>query len=99
MVLNYIWIGFFLIGFLVALYKLLWNGQMDIFSIMMTDLFEAAKNGFEISLGLTAMMALWLGIMKIGEGAGMIQRFASGVYPFFSSIFKGIPKGHPAYGN
>lgn len=99
MVLNYIWVGFFLVGFLVALYKLLWAGQMDIFGIMMTDLFEAAKNGFEISLGLTAMMALWLGIMKIGEGAGMIQRFARGVNPFFSAIFKGVPKGHPAYGN
>lgn len=99
MVLNYIWIGFFLVGFLVALYKLLMGGHDDIFSVMMNDFFDAAKNGFEISLGLTGMMALWLGIMKIGEGAGMIQRFSKTVEPLFSRIFKGVPKGHEAHGS
>jgi spore maturation protein SpmA len=99
MVLNYIWIAFFLIGFVVALLKLIVFGQMDIFNIMMTDLFNSAKTGFEISIGLTGMMALWLGIMKIGEGAGMVNLFSRGVQPFFRTIFRGIPKGHPAYGS
>lgn len=99
MVLNYIWIAFFLIGFVIALLKLLVFGQMDIFNIMMTDLFNSAKTGFEISIGLTGMMALWLGIMKIGEGAGVVNIFARGVQPFFKTIFKGVPKDHPAFGN
>jgi len=99
MVLNYIWIAFFLIGFIVALLKLIILGQTDIFNIMMSDLFNSAKTGFDISIGLTGMMALWLGIMKIGEGAGMVNVFARAVHPFFKTIFKGIPKGDPAYGN
>ncbi|RQO30073.1 hypothetical protein DBR32_10815 [Taibaiella sp. KBW10] len=99
MVLNYIWIGFFLIGFLVALYKLAFLGQMDIFSTMMTGLFDSAKTGFEISIGLTGIMALWLGFMKIGEGAGIVNVFARGVQPFFKTLFRGVPKGHTAYGN
>ena len=99
MVLNYIWIGFFLIGFLVALYKLAFLGQMDIFTSMMTGLFDSAKTGFEISLGLTAMMALWLGIMRVGEKAGLINAFAKMVRPFFKTIFKDVPENHPAYGN
>lgn len=99
MALNYVWIGFFIIGFLVALIKWLVFGQMDVFNIMMTDLFDSAKTGFTISLGLTGMMALWLGIMKIGEGAGMVKMFSKGVQPFFRTIFKGVPKDHPAYGS
>lgn len=99
MVLNYIWIGFFIIGFLVALYKLAFFGQMDIFTNMMTGLFDSAKTGFEISLGLTAMMALWLGIMRVGEKAGLINSFAKMVRPFFKTIFKKVPDDHPAFGN
>lgn len=99
MTLNYVWIGFFIIGFIVALIKWLAFGQMDVFNIMMTDLFDSAKTGFTISLGLTGMMALWLGIMKIGEGAGMVKLFSKGVQPFFRTIFKGVPKDHPAYGS
>lgn len=99
MVLNYVWIGFFLIGFIVALYKLAFLGQMDIFTTMATNLFDSAKTGFEISIGLTGMMALWLGIMKIGERAGVVNIFAKGVQPFFKTLFRGVPKGDPAYGN
>ncbi|WP_129020126.1 nucleoside recognition domain-containing protein [Edaphocola flava] len=99
MVLNYVWIGFFLIGFIVALYKVAFLGQMDIFSTMVTNLFDSAKTGFEISIGLTGMMALWLGVMKIGEHAGVVNFFARGVQPFFKTLFRGVPKGHPAYGN
>lgn len=99
MVLNYVWIGFFLIGFIVALYKVAFLGQMDIFSTMVTNLFDSAKTGFEISIGLTGMMALWLGIMKIGEHAGVVNVFARGVQPFFKTLFRGVPKGHSAYGN
>jgi len=99
MVLNYVWIGFFVIGFLVALFKLMVDGQLDIFTVMMTDLFKSAETGFTISIGLTGIMALWLGIMKIGEGAGMVNLFARGVQPFFKTIFKDVPKGHPAYGS
>lgn len=99
MVLNYVWIGFIVIGFIVALFQLTIGGQLDIFTIMMTDLFKSAETGFTISIGLTGIMALWLGIMKIGEGAGMINLFARGVQPFFKTIFKDIPKDHPAYGS
>lgn len=99
MVLNYIWIGFFLIGFVVAMFKLLMGGHDDIFTVLLHSFFDAAKTGFEISIGLTGMMALWLGIMRIGEGAGMIQNFSKGVAPLFSKIFKGVPKGHPAHGS
>jgi spore maturation protein SpmA len=99
MALNYVWIGFFIIGFIVAIIKLIVLGDMNVFNLMMADLFDSAKTGFTISLGLTGMMALWLGIMKIGEGAGMVNLFAKGVQPFFRTIFKGVPKDHPAYGS
>lgn len=98
MALNYIWIAFFIIGMVVALIKLLFFGDMTVFSKMMTGMFDSAKLGFEISIGLTGMMALWLGIMKIGEQAGMIQAFAKIVRPVFKIIFKDIPKDHPANG-
>ncbi len=98
MILNYIWIGFFLIGFVVALVKLC-MGDMNIFSQVMTGIFETAKTGFDISLGLVGVMALWLGIMKIGERAGVIQLFAKVMAPFFRRLFPEIPKGHPASGS
>ncbi|MET0517355.1 MAG: nucleoside recognition domain-containing protein [Burkholderiaceae bacterium] len=98
MVLNYIWISFFLIGFGVALARLL-QGDLLVFSQILTGLFDTAKTGFDISLGLVGVMSLWLGIMKIGEQAGVIQIFARLMGPFFSRIFPGIPKGHPAGGS
>lgn len=99
MTLNYIWIGFFLIGFVVASYKAIFLGQADMFSTMLTNLFDSSKTGFEISIGLTGVMSLWLGIMKVGERAGLINIFAKGVAPFFRTLFKGVPKDHAAYGS
>lgn len=98
MVLNYIWIGFFLIGFLVALARLL-QGDLTIFSQVLTGIFDTAKTGFDISLGLVGVMSLWLGIMKIGEKAGVIQLFARLMAPFFARIFPEVPRGHPAGGS
>ncbi|HRP90279.1 MAG TPA: nucleoside recognition domain-containing protein [Edaphocola sp.] len=99
MALNYIWVSFFLVGFLVALYKMLVMGQLDIFTNMMTALFESAETGFKISLGLTAMMALWLGIMRIGDQAGLIRVFTRMVKPLFKTLFKNVPENHPAHGS
>lgn len=99
MALNYIWIAFFLIGFIVALIKAVFLGDGAVMSSMMTNLFESAKTGFEISIGLTGIMTLWLGIMKIGEKAGIITLFSKGVAPFFRTLFRGVPKDHPANGS
>lgn len=99
MVLNYIWIAFFLIAFVVALVKLLFFGDMNVFTEIMNSTYTSAKNGFEISLGLTGVLALWLGIMKIGERGGMIELFSKAVAPLFSRIFPDIPKNHPASGS
>lgn len=96
--LNLIWIAFFLVGFLAALVQLL-QGDLAVFSRVLTGLFETAKTGFEISLGLTGVMSLWLGIMKIGERGGLIQLFGRAVAPFFRRIFPDIPAGHPASGS
>ncbi|MBA4342591.1 MAG: hypothetical protein C0423_10625 [Methylibium sp.] len=98
MVLNYIWIAFFLIGFGVALLRLI-GGDLAIFPQVLTGIFDTAKTGFDISLGLVGVMSLWLGIMKIGEQAGVIQLFARGMAPFFARIFPEVPKGHPANGS
>ncbi|MGV3509466.1 MAG: nucleoside recognition domain-containing protein [Sphingobacteriaceae bacterium] len=99
MVLNYIWICFFVIAFIVALVKLIFFGDTTVFSAVTTGMFDSAKTGAEISLGLIGIMTFWLGIMKIGERAGMISLFARGASPFFSKLFPGIPKGHPASGS
>jgi len=99
MALNYVWIAFFLIGFVVAVFKVIFLGNTGLLSDMLNALFGAAKNGFEISIGLTGVMTLWLGIMKIGEKAGVIRIFARGVAPLFSTLFKGVPKESPAYGS
>ncbi|MDR3680551.1 MAG: nucleoside recognition domain-containing protein [Flavipsychrobacter sp.] len=97
--LNYIWAAFFLIGFIVAMIQVICFGQTHLLADMMNNLFDSAKNGFEISLGLTAMMSLWLGIMNVGEKAGVIRVFSKAVAPFFRTLFKNIPKDHPAYGS
>ncbi len=99
MALNYVWIAFFLIGFVVAICKVIFLGQTGLLAEMLNALFDAAKNGFEISLGLTGVMTLWLGIMKIGEKAGVIRVFAKAVSPLFRVLFKGVPKDSPAYGS
>jgi spore maturation protein SpmA len=99
MVLNYIWIAFFVIAFVVGLCKLIFMGDVSIFPAMMDSTFETSKNAFEISLGLTGMLALWLGIMKIGERAGMVNLLARVLSPVFTKLFPDIPKGHPATGS
>lgn len=99
MVLNYIWIAFFLIAFVVATAKLLFLGDTEVFTSIINASFSSAKSGFEISLGLTGILSLWLGIMKIGEKGGVIQSFARFASPVFSKLFPDIPKGHPVTGS
>jgi spore maturation protein SpmA len=99
MVLNYIWIAFFLIAFVVALIKLIFFQDLEVFSNLMNATFEYAKTGFEISLGLTGVLTLWLGLMKIGEKGGMVRAMSRVIGPFFRRIFPTLPKDHPAYGS
>lgn len=99
MVLNYIWIAFFLIAFVIALVRLVCFGDINVFTEIMDSTYESAKTGFEISLGLTGVLSLWLGVMKIGERGGMIDLFSRGVSPLFTRLFPDIPKGHPAAGS
>ncbi len=99
MTLNYIWIAFFLIAFVVGLFKLIFLGDTEVFSNMLQATFDMSKTGFELSIYLTGAMALWLGIMKIGEAGGVIRLFARLVGPFFSRLFPSIPNDHPAIGS
>ncbi|GHU79854.1 membrane protein [Bacteroidia bacterium] len=99
MALNYIWIGFFVIAFVVGFCKVLFTGDLDIFTEMMNATFDSAKNGFEISLGLTGVLSLWLGFMKIGEKGGVVNALARWGAPVFSRLFPEVPKGHPAMGS
>lgn len=99
MALNYIWIAFFIIAFVVALVKLIFLGDTQIFSAMVASTFDMAKTGFEISLGLTGVMTLWLGLMRIGEKGGMINIFSRIMGPFFNKLFPEIPKNHPVNGS
>ncbi len=99
MALNYVWISFFLIAFVVALYKLVFLGDVDIFQRIISGTFDSAKVAAEISLGLIGLMAFWLGIMRIGEKGGMIQIFSRMVGPFFQKLFPELPKNHPAFGS
>lgn len=99
MVLNYIWIAFFLIAFAVALIQTLFFGNLTIWSDIMNASFASAKTAFEISLGLTGVLTLWLGLMKIGERAGVIGFFSRLISPLFTRLFPDLPKGHPAFGS
>lgn len=99
MVLNYIWIAFFIIAFVVALVKLLFFGDMHVFTDIMNSTYDTARTGFEISIGLTGVLSLWLGVMKIGERGGMVELFSRAVAPLFSRLFPEIPKNHPASGS
>ena len=97
--LNYIWIGFFLIAFVIACIKLIFFGDTTVFPTIMNSTFDTAKTAFEISLGLTGVLSLWLGVMKIGEKGGLVNALARFLTPFFAKLFPDIPKGHPVYGN
>lgn len=98
MVLNWIWIAFFGIAFLMAVCRTIFYGDLGVWSEIMNSSFSQAAFAFEISLGLTGVLTLWLGIMKIGEKGGVIEFFGRLISPFFSRLFPGIPKGHPAMG-
>src|SRR5688572_21523335 len=99
MVLNYIWVSFFIIAFAVALAKLILFNDTTVFPAMLQSTFDMAKTGFEISIGLAGVMSLWLGLMKIGEKGGMVPLLSRVVGPFFSRLFPEIPKNHPATGS
>lgn len=98
MVLNYIWIGFFLIAFLIALVQL-FMGNTDVFPAIMNSTFDNAKTAFEISLGLTGVLSLWMGIMKIGEKGGLVNALARWLSPLMVRLFPEIPAGHPVFGH
>jgi spore maturation protein SpmA len=97
LVLNYVWLAFFLSAFAAALVQAL-LGDAEVFARLLTALFDAARTGFELALGLTGVMALWLGFMKVGERAGVIAALARGVSPMMRALFPGVPAGHPAHG-
>jgi spore maturation protein SpmA len=99
MVLNYIWIAFFIIAFIVGLIRLIFLGDVGIFPDMMNSTFEMAKTGFEISLGLTGVMTLWMGLMKVGESGGIVKMMSKAVGPLFNKLFPEIPKNHPVNGS
>ena len=98
MVLNYIWIAFFVISFVIALCKLIFMGDTAVFTDMMTASTTSAKSAFELSLGLTGVLSLWMGIMKIGEKGGLVAALARVLSPVLCKIFPDVPKGHPAMG-
>lgn len=99
MVLNYIWIGFILIAFLIGVVRLVFFGDTEVFPAMMSSTFDSSKTAFEISLGLTGVLSLWLGIMKIGERGGVVNALARVLSPVFTRLFPDIPKGHPVSGS
>ena len=99
MVLNYIWIAFFIIAFVIAVVKLVFLGDYDVFPAMMDSTFSSSKTAFEISLGLTGVLSLWLGIMKTGEKGGVVNVLARLLSPIFTKLFPDIPKGHPVTGS
>jgi spore maturation protein SpmA len=98
MVLNYIWIAFFVIAFVVALIRLIFLGDTQVFTEIMNSTFSSSKTAFDISLGLTGILSLWLGIMKIGEKGGLIATLSRWLSPVFCKLFPDIPKGHPVMG-
>ena len=99
MVLNYIWIAFFIVAFGIALFRLLLMGDVEVFPAMMNATFEQSKTAFEISLGLTGVLSLWMGVMKIGEKGGVVNLLARWLSPLFVRLFPDIPKGHPVTGS
>lgn len=98
MALNYIWIAFFVIAFIVALVKLIFFGDVEVFPAILQSTFDTAKLGFEISIGLTGALTLWMGIMKIGEKGGVVAIMSKAISPLFTRIFPEVPKNHPVFG-
>ena len=96
--LNALWVGFFLVAFLIALFKLVFLGDAEVIAALVKALFDSSKTAFEIALGLTGVMALWLGVMKIGERAGMLELLTRGLAPLFRRLFPEVPPNHPALG-
>jgi spore maturation protein SpmA len=96
--LNYIWLGFFLIAFVAAFYQVIFQGNTEILQQMVTACFDSAKDGFNISIGLTGVMCFWLGLVKVGETSGLIPVLSRALYPFLGKIFPDVPKDHPALG-
>ena len=99
MVLNYIWAAFFLTAFVIATVKLVFFGDTEVFPAIMNSTFDTSKTAFEISLGLTGVLSLWLGIMKIGEKGGVVAAIARVLGPVFRRLFPSVPEGHPVIGN
>lgn len=99
MALNYLFVFFFLSAFVIGLIRLLFTGDVDVFPAMVNSTFDMAKTGFEISLGLTGVLTLWMGIMKVGESGGVVQLFSRAIGPFFNRLFPKLGKEHPAYGS
>ena len=99
MVLNYIWVAFFLVAFVIAAGKLLLLGDYEVFPAMMDSTFSSSKTAFEISLGLTGVLSLWMGVMKVGEKGGVVNVLARLLSPVFTKLFPDIPKGHPVTGS
>ena len=99
MVLNYIWIAFFLIAFVIACIRLIFMGDTEVFPAIMNSTFETSKTAFEISLGLTGVLSLWLGVMRIGEKGGVVNALARALGPLFDKLFPEIPRNHPVIGN
>ncbi len=99
MALNYLFIFFFLAAFVLGLAKLLFLGDTEVFTAMVNSTFDNAKTGFEISLGLTGVLTLWMGIMKVGEKGGVVNLFSRAIGPFFNKLFPDLGKSHPAYGS
>lgn len=98
MALNYIWIAFFVIAFIVALVKLIFFGDVEVFPAILQSTFDTAKLGFEISIGLTGALTLWMGIMKIGEKGGVVAIMSKAISPLFTRIFPEVPRNHPVFG-
>ena len=99
MVLNYIWIGFFLTAFIIALVQLVFMGNTEVFPAVINSTFDSAKTAFEISLGLTGVLSLWMGVMKIGERGGVVNVLARWLSPLMVKLFPDIPAGHPVFGH
>ncbi len=99
MVLNYIWVAFFVIGFVFALVQLIFYGDTQIFNKLVSSTFTSAKTGFEISLGLAGVLTLWMGLMRVGEKGGVVSGLTKIVGPLFRRLFPSLPRDNPAYGS
>lgn len=98
MILNYIWIGFFVLALIVCLFKLIFTGDLETLNEVSKALFSSATTAFELALGLSGILTLWMGLLKVGEKSGMVSALAKGTYPFFRVLFPSLPKDHPALG-